>query len=260
MLKTCALLLLAFAGSSDAVSTHTQIAVKKQLRVGVKHDVDDTEETADDDDTDGDDDAAEAAPAAVAPAEIKESEDEKAEMSAMMTEASAMFKEHGVTDVKTKHKADLARLMIMEEKLETKLDAVSGDKYKDRIAVDKKPVAEETTPGLANMLGSMREDMHEYVLPFYKDELEDKIEDLEKEQHQLVQSIATEENGSEKEDVKEEKEPEKKKEKEEIEEPAPAPVKRKPMGNNYVFLVATAIAVLAGVGAFFAFRKKEAAQ
>jgi len=254
MLKTCAFLLLAFTGFSNAASTHAQIAVKKQLRAGVKRDVDDTDGNADDDDSDGDDDAVKAAPAAVATAEV--SEEDKKQMREMMAEASDMLKDHGVSDVKSKHKEDLARLMMMEEKLESKLDAVNGEAYKDTIAREKKPVAEETTPGLANMLGEMREDMHEYVLPFYKDELEDKIEDLQKEQHQLVQSIAADGKGSEKEAVKEEKEPEKEK-KEEIEEPAPAPVvQKKGMGNNYVFLVATAIAVLAGGAAFFAFKKK----
>lgn len=274
MLRTCALLLIAFAGSSDAVSTHAQTAAKmKQLRVGVKRDVDDSEADADADSSadseDSDDDvavgkqtgpapapAAAAAPAtAPAPALKEIKEDEEVEMQEMMSQASEMLEDHGLDDVRSKHKQELAGLMWIEETLEEKLDSMNDEEYKKQIEKEEKPVADETSPGLANMLGEMREDMHEYALPFYKKVLKEKIEQLEKDQHQLVLSIADEDKEAEKKE-KEEKEPEKEKEeekkKEEIEEPAPAPVEEekkggRSVGNNTIFIAAAAVAVLAAL-------------
>merc|ERR1712054_100303 len=96
---------------------------------------------------------------------------------------------------------ELAGLMWIEETLEDKLDSLNEEE---------KPVADETSPGLANMLGEMREDMHEYALPFYKKVLKEKIEQIQKDQHQLVLAIADDTKEAEKKE-KEEKEPEKKK-------------------------------------------------
>lgn len=122
---------------------------------------------------------------------------------------------------------------------------------KKKIEKEEKPVAEETSPGLANMLGEMREDMHEYAMPFYKKVLKEKIESLEKDQHQLVLVIADEAKQAEakvEKGEKEEKEPaeEKEEEKKEIEEPAPAPEKKGKMsvGNNTIIVAATAVVIL----------------
>lgn len=273
MFRTCALLLIAFAGSSDAASTHAQTAAKmKQLRVGVKRDVDDSEADADTsaDSEDTDDDvavtvkgpapapAAAAAPStAPAPGPLTEhlKEDEEVQMQEMMMDASEMLEDHGIDNPRSKHKQELAGLMWIEETLEDKLDSLNDEEYKKKIEKEEKPVADETSPGLANMLGEMREDMHEYALPFYKKVLKEKIEEVQKDQHQLVLAIADDTKEAEKKE-KEEKEPEKEKEekkKEEIEEPAPAPVEEEPkkggrsVGNNTIFIAAAAVAVLAAL-------------
>jgi len=268
MLKTCALLLVALVGSGDAASTHALTAAKsKQLRVGVKRDVDDGEADADADSSadseDTDDDVAvtkqagpapapAAAPAsAPAPAPDEKKEDEEVQMQDMMSDASEMLEDHGLDDVRSKHKQELAGLMWIEETLEDKLDSLNDEEYKKKIEKEEKPVAEETSPGLANMLGEMREDMHEYANPFYKKVLKEKIEQIEKDQHQLVMSIADDEKEAEKKE-KEEKEPKEEKAKEEIEEPAPAPVKEEKkgkmsVGNNTIFIAAAAVAVLAAL-------------
>jgi len=89
-----------------------------------------------------------------------------------------------------------------------------------KIAMEQKPVANETVPALAKMLGSMRKEMHEYVTPFYNEELEDRLEDIEEEQIQLKDDIAGEEGGKKK--KKEEKEEVKEEPKEEVkDEPKP---------------------------------------
>merc|ERR1711957_654717 len=120
LFRTCALLLVAFGGSSDAASTHAQTAAKmKQLRVGVKRDVDDSEADADTsaDSEDSDDDvvskgpapapAAAAAPSgAPAPGPLTEhlKEDEEVEMQKMMSDASDMLEDHGIDNPRSKHK------------------------------------------------------------------------------------------------------------------------------------------------------------
>jgi len=270
LFRTCALLLVAFAGSSDAASTHAQTAAKmKQLRVGVKRDVDDSEADADAnaDSEDSDDDvvskgpapapAAAAAPSgAPAPGPLTEhlKEDEEVQMQKMMSDAADMLEDHGIDNARSKHKQELAGLMWIEETLEEKLDSLNDEEYKKKIEKEEKPVADETSPGLANMLGEMREDMHEYALPFYKKVLKEKIEEVQKDQHQLVLAISDDTKEAEKKE-KEEKEPEKEKEekkKEEIEEPAPAPVEEekkggRSVGNNTIFIAAAAVAVLAVV-------------
>jgi len=270
MLRTCVFLFIAFTGSSDAASTHAQTVAKlKQLRVGVKRDADDGEADADTDanaDSDDSDDdvvavkgpapapAAAAAPStAPAPGPVLK-EDEAIQMQDMMSDAADMLSDHGIDNPRSKHKQELAGLMWIEETLEEKLDSMNDEEYKKKIEKEEKPVAEETSPGLANMLGEMREDMHEYALPFYKKVLKEKIEQIEKDQHQLILSIAADNVEAQKKE-KEEKEPEKEKEekkKEEIDEPAPAPVEEekkggRSVGNNTIFIAAAAVCVLAAL-------------
>jgi hypothetical protein len=118
-----------------------------------------------------------------------------------------------------KMKQKLEELNTLEVKLEDRLEYLENEHYEQKIAMEQKPVANETVPALAKMLGSMRKEMHEYVTPFYNEELEDRLEDIEEEQIQLKEDIAAEEGGKKKvkEEVKEEP-------KEEIkEEPKPEP-------------------------------------
>lgn len=265
--KKVVLPILAFAVCTGAVSTHSQVSAhsKKQLRVGVKRDVDDTDADADEaDSSDADTSVADPAPApapagppAPAPELKTEIVSQQAEqMHDMMEAAEDLLADHGVENAALKHQRELAGLMWIEEVLEEKLDAMNDEEYRKMIEKQEKPVAEETSPGLANMLGEMREDMHEYALPFYKKVLKEKIESLEKDQHQLVLVIADEAKAAkakeEKDEEEEEEEPKKrekkeKKEKEEIEEPAPAPVegkKRMSVGNNTIMVAAAAVVIL----------------
>jgi len=239
----------------------------KQLRVGVKRDADDGEADADtdanSDSDDSDDDvvaikgpapapAAAAAPSTAPAPGPPLKEDEEIQMQDMMSDAAEMLSDHGIDNARSKHKQELAGLMWIEETLEEKWDSRNDEEYKKKIEKEEKPVAEETSPGLANMLGEMREDMHEYALPFYKKVLKEKIEQIEKDQHQLILAIAAD-NSQKKE--KEETEPEKEKEektKEEIDEPAPAPVEEekkggRSVGNNTIFIAAAAVCVLAAL-------------
>ena len=105
-----------------------------------------------------------------------------------------------------KMKQKLEELNTLEVKLEDRLEYLEQEHYEQKIAMEQKPVANETVPALAKMLGSMRKEMHEFVTPFYNEELEDRLEDIEEEQIDLKKDIAKEEGGKKKvkEEVKEE--------------------------------------------------------
>merc|ERR1719213_1431595 len=113
-------------------------------------------------------------------------------------------------------KQKLEELNTLEVKLEDRLEYLENEHYEQKIAMEQKPVANETVPALAKMLGSMRKEMHEYVTPFYNEELEDRLEDIEDEQIQLKEDIAAEEGGKKKEKAEVKEEP-----KEEVKEPEP---------------------------------------
>jgi hypothetical protein len=118
-----------------------------------------------------------------------------------------------------KMKQKLEELNTLEVKLEDRLEYLENEHYEQKIAMEQKPVANETVPALAKMLGSMRKEMHEYVTPFYNEELEDRLEDIEEEQIQLKEDIAAEEGGKKKEKAEVKEEP-----KEEVkDEPEPKP-------------------------------------
>jgi len=129
-----------------------------------------------------------------------------------------------------KMKQKLEELNTLEVKLEDRLEYLENEHYEQKIAMEQKPVANETVPALAKMLGSMRKEMHEFVTPFYNEELEDRLEDIEEEQSQLKDDISAEEGGKKKEkkEVKEEPKEEVKEEpKEEPEATTAAPKKAK---------------------------------
>jgi len=128
-----------------------------------------------------------------------------------------------------KMKQKLEELNTLEVKLEDRLEYLEQEHYEQKIAMEQKPVANETVPALAKMLGSMRKEMHEFVTPFYNEELEDRLEDIEEEQIQLKEDIATEEGGKKKvkEEVKEEPKEEVKEEEPKEEATTAAPKKQK---------------------------------
>ena len=132
-----------------------------------------------------------------------------------------------------KMKQKLEELNTLEVKLEDRLEYLEQEHYEQKIAMEQKPVANETVPALAKMLGSMRKEMHEFVTPFYNEELEDRLEDIEEEQIQLKEDIAAEEGGKKKvkeevkEEPKEEVKEEEPKEEEPKEEATAAPKKKK---------------------------------
>ena len=169
-LSTCVLLFFALV---DATAVHS----RKKLR-SATHDVD-----VDDDDDDSDvgvpAPAVAGAPASVvasapvvaaapAPAAEVVAEDTAVQMHEMMEQAEEMFDEHNVSDPRNHHKEELAGLMYIEEVYEQKLDELDDENYAKEIEKEEGPVANETSPGLANMLGEMREEMHQYAIPFYK--------------------------------------------------------------------------------------------
>lgn len=201
----------------DATSSHTRKKLRSKMH---DHDVD-----ADDDDDDSETEqpapapavatapaAAVPAPAPVTPAEFDVAADEPAvEMHEMMDAAHEMFQDYNVSNPKDHHKEELAGLMYIEEVYEDKLDELDDETYVKKIEQEQIPVSNETSPGLASMLGEMREEMHEYAIPFYKKFLKAKLKELEEQQHKLVAEIAEEQEGKAeavKEDEKEEEEPE----------------------------------------------------
>lgn len=118
-----------------------------------------------------------------------------------------------------KMKQELQELNTLETKLEDRLEYLENEHYEQKIAQETIPVSNETVPALAKMLGNMRTEMHEFITPFYNEELEDRLEDIEEEQIQLKKDIAEAEGGNvEAQEVKEEKVEKVKKEKEEEEE------------------------------------------
>jgi len=175
----------------------------KKLRIAT-HDVD-----ADDDDDDDSDVGAPAPAVAASPAEVvaaapvsaaaapsieveEAAQDTAVQMHEMMEQAEEMFDNHNVSDPRNKHKEELAGLMYIEEVYEQKLDELDDDNYAKEIEKEEVPVANETSPGLANMLGEMREEMHQYAIPFYKKFLKQKLSEAQAQQHKLVTEIAEE--------------------------------------------------------------------
>jgi len=192
----------------------TAVNSQKKLRTATR-DVD-----ADDDDDDDDNSdvgvpapAVAAAPAAVVvaapavaaapgPAEPAEpaaqvvAEDTAIQMHEMMEQAGEMFDDHNVSDPRNKHQRALAGLLFLGQVIMDKLDELDDENYAQKIEKEEGPVANETSPGLANMLGEMREEMHEYAIPFYKKFLKSKLKEIEEQQHALVTEIAEEQDGA----------------------------------------------------------------
>lgn len=251
-LQTLSICVLFFLAYVDASTVHSQ----KKLRSAAK-DVD-----TDDDNDDDDSDVGVPAPAvAVAPAavvaaapvsgaapapSVEVAENTAVQMHEMMEQAEEMFEDHNVSDPRNKHKEELAGLMYIENVYEEKLDDLEDENYAKEIEKEEVPVANETSPGLANMLGEMREEMHQYAIPFYKKFLKEKIKEAQDQQKKLVTEIAEDQG------VKEEAK---------VEEPVatPKPVESKPSTHKKIttnnMMYALALVVVLATIAFFLSRR-----
>jgi hypothetical protein len=267
-LRTLSISLLLLLTCSDAVSSHTK---RKQLRRGAKlSDVDDDNDDSADDDDDSDDQqpAAPAAAEVSAPAVAEEAapapaplnpgqppldppvpkhEEAVADMGDMMKAAHEMFEDYDIKDPQSVDKEELAGVLFIEDVYRDKLETLENDNYEKRIAAEAAPVASETnSSGLADMLSDMREEMHDYALPFYKKYLKEKIEESEKKQKALLKKIEAEKHG--KVEVKEKKAEVKTEKKEEkSDDTAKKEPKTMMDSNNIMFLLAIVVvlAVLA---------------
>merc|ERR1719453_2945116 len=107
-----------------------------------------------------------------------------------MKAAHEMFEDYDIKDPKSVDKEELAGVIFIEDLYKEKLNSLESDNYEKRIAAEAAPVASETnSSGLADMLSDMREEMHDYALPFYKKYLKEKIEESEKKQQALLKKI-----------------------------------------------------------------------
>jgi len=104
---------------------------------------------------------------------------------------------------KSAEEEELAGLLWLEKELKTKLADLQEKKYEERIAREEKLVANETTAGVADMLASMREQMHRFGAPFYEKVLKEEIVEVKKKQTKLLQKIN---EGEDEEDDEEEDE------------------------------------------------------
>lgn len=75
--------------------------------------------------------------------------------------------------------SELEQISSLQTALIAKANYLQGEHYAKKIEVDEKPLAKETVPALASMLGEMRTEMHEYVSPFYIEQLRDQISEIE---------------------------------------------------------------------------------
>jgi len=111
---------------------------------------------------------------------------------------------------KSKAEVKLGEAKLKETKLEAQLDALKKENYEAKIDAEVAKVKEETqTTALAEMLGDMRKEMHQFAVPFFKEHLEEKLEKVEKKEKKLEKEVAKEQkeekkDGGEKKESKEE--------------------------------------------------------
>merc|ERR1719469_887431 len=94
-----------------------------------------------------------------------------------------------------KMEKQLAEAGDLENALQQRVDYLDGEHYQQKVDIEAKPVAKETVPALATMLGEMRTEMHDYVSPFYVDHLEERIDELQDQQDALTEKIKSEKAG-----------------------------------------------------------------
>jgi len=84
----------------------------------------------------------------------------------MKAQQEMMFS--GSSPAKSKAEEELAGILWLEHDLKSQLYDMQEAAYEAKIASDQLLVANETSAGVANMLGEMRREMHEFGAPFYR--------------------------------------------------------------------------------------------
>lgn len=93
------------------------------------------------------------------------------------------------SDPLAKLKGELAAQVWLEDQLEEKVDDMKEEVYRGKIAIAEGAVAKETTPGMANMLGDMRREMHALAAPFYSKVLRGQIAEIKVREKELLAEI-----------------------------------------------------------------------
>eukprot|EP00929_Paragymnodinium_shiwhaense_P007664 TRINITY_DN111572_c0_g1_i1.p1 TRINITY_DN111572_c0_g1~~TRINITY_DN111572_c0_g1_i1.p1 ORF type:complete len:329 (+),score=112.87 TRINITY_DN111572_c0_g1_i1:116-1102(+) len=84
----------------------------------------------------------------------------------------------------------------LQDELEEKQDSLKEEVYRAKLANDVEAVAKETTPGVAQMLGDMRRQMHALAAPFYVRAIDGQLKDLKDREKTLLKEIEEKESGS----------------------------------------------------------------
>lgn len=158
---------------------------------------------------------------------------------------------------KSAEEEELAGLLWLEKELKTKLANLQEKKYEERIAKEEALVANETTAGVADMLASMREQMHRFGAPFYEKVLKEEIVEVKKKQTKLLKKINEGEDEDEEEDEKDKQQAEEK-ERKQAESPVAETGGAKTSWWFSITLIVLGIVGIAGV-VFFFYKRRQAA-
>lgn len=93
-------------------------------------------------------------------------------------------------------KGELAAQVWLEDQLQEKVVDMKEEVYRGKIALAEGAVAKETTPGMANMLGDMRREMHALAAPFYTKVLRGQIAEVSAREKALLAEIERLENNA----------------------------------------------------------------
>lgn len=94
-------------------------------------------------------------------------------------------------------KEQLSANVWLQEELEEKQDSLKEEVYRAKLANDVEAVARETTPGVAQMLGDMRRQMHSLAAPFYVKAIDGQLKDLKAREKSLLEQISAAESAPE---------------------------------------------------------------
>jgi len=108
----------------------------------------------------------------------------------MKAQQEMMFS--GSSPAKSKAEEELAGILWLEHDLKSQLYDMQEAAYEAKIASDQLLVANETSAGVANMLGEMRREMHEFGAPFYRKVLQEKIDEIVTQKKALLAQIEAE--------------------------------------------------------------------
>lgn len=86
-------------------------------------------------------------------------------------------------------KQELSALYWLEEELKKKYASMDEEAYRVKIMSAEMMMANETTPGVAKMLGDMRRDMHKFAAPFYRKVLLEQLDSVQAKQKAILDKI-----------------------------------------------------------------------